>query len=152
MGTDEPQRLGWDSWAMAIAGAVSLRGDCTRRQVGAVIIGERHEIISIGYNGVAPGEPGCLQGACPRGHLTMEQQPAGGSYANCIATHAEMNALIRADHERLAGATIYVTCEPCSECAKVAANTPLSQIVYADNGQLVKTFSDIQEWTRRERR
>ena len=148
MGSDRP---GWDAWAMAIAGAVSLRGDCTRRQVGAVIIGPKHEIVSIGYNGVAPGEPGCLAGACPRGRLSLEEYPPGRGYGNCIATHAEMNCLIRADHERLAGATMYVTCEPCADCAKVAANTPLAQIVYADNGKLVRIFSDIQEWQRRDR-
>jgi dCMP deaminase len=141
---------------MAIAGAVSLRGDCTRRQVGAVIIGPKHEIVSIGYNGVAPGKPGCLTGACPRGKYTYDQMPAGGDYNDlqndslCIATHAEMNALIRADHEQLAGATMYVTCEPCKECAKVASNTPLCQIIYADNGKLVNILSDVEEWTRRE--
>src|SRR5689334_11788560 len=105
MGTDEPQRLGWDSWAMAIAGAVSLRGDCTRRQVGCTIIGRRHEIVSIGYNGVAPGKPGCLAGACPRGKHGFDEIPSGSDYhegpGRCIATHAEMNALIRADHEQL---------------------------------------------------
>lgn len=140
---------------MAIAGAVSLRGDCTRRQVGAVIIGPKHEIVSIGYNGVAPGEPGCLDGACPRGLKTKEEIAPGSPYDAvdgwCIATHAEMNALTRADHERLAGSTMYITCEPCRECAKVAANTPLCQIIYSDNGELKCMFSDIQEWARRER-
>lgn len=132
----------WDGWAMAIAGAVSLRGDCTRRQVGAVIIGARHEIISIGYNGVAPGRPGCLSGACPRGRLTLDELPDGGDYDTpgpgfCIATHAEMNALVRADHERLYGSSIYVTLEPCAACSKVIGNTPMHSIVYPDNGKLV---------------
>jgi dCMP deaminase len=148
-------RPGWDAWAMAIAGAVSLRGDCTRRQVGAVIIGAKHEIVSIGYNGVAPDHPGCLQGACPRGRLTVDQLPDGGDYDTpgqpgfCIATHAEMNCLIRADHEQLDNATLYVTLRPCNGCTKVARNTPLAQIIYADNGKLCRIFSDAEEWGRR---
>lgn len=129
-------RPGWDEWGMAIAVAVATRGDCTRRQVGAVILSERHDVISIGYNGTAPGRLGCLDGGCPRGQFSLEAIPDGGDYdtpgtdSYCIATHAEMNALVRADHERLRGATMYITLSPCNGCTKIISNTPLHKIIW----------------------
>lgn len=60
-------RPGWLAWAAGIAQAVSERGDCTRRQVGAVILDVDHRIIGAGYNGTQPGGPSCLAGDCPRG-------------------------------------------------------------------------------------
>lgn len=60
-------RPGWDDYFLGIAEAVAARADCTRRQVGAVIVHD-HRIVATGYNGAAPGQPGCLSaGACPRG-------------------------------------------------------------------------------------
>ncbi len=67
-------RPNWDEWALGIAKAVSTRGDCTRRQVGAVILDAWHGPVSFGYNGTRPGEPGCLDGACPRGRHYADKQ------------------------------------------------------------------------------
>lgn len=63
-------RPGWDTYFLGIAEAVSVRGECTRRQVGAVIVdSRRHRIVEggTGYNGAPAGKPSCLDGACPRG-------------------------------------------------------------------------------------
>lgn len=60
-------RPSWDEYGLGIAKAVSVRGDCTRRQVGAVILDKDHRIVGGGYNGTVAGRPGCLEGACPRG-------------------------------------------------------------------------------------
>jgi dCMP deaminase len=62
-----PKRPSWDEWALGIAAAVATRGECTRRQIGAVIINQKKRQIYAGYNGAAPGEASCLAGACPRG-------------------------------------------------------------------------------------
>lgn len=62
-------RPGWDAYALNIAEAVSTRGDCTRRRVGAVILDASipHRVVSVGYNGGRPGGRSCLKGECPRG-------------------------------------------------------------------------------------
>lgn len=134
-------RPDWDAYFLGIAGAVALRADCTRRQVGAVIT-QNHRIVSTGYNGAPAGQPGCLSGACPRGeHARViksdvsgayeacscgyhywpcpESSTQGTDYSNCISIHAEANALLYANRADCQGATIYITHEPCPDCTKL---------------------------------
>jgi dCMP deaminase len=64
-------RPDWDGYFLGIASAVAARADCTRRQVGAVIV-KGNRIVSTGYNGAPSGLPGCLtDGRCPRGKHYM---------------------------------------------------------------------------------
>src|ERR1700722_8627922 len=61
-------RISFEQWAFGVAEAVSRRADCTRRQVGAVILDPDHRLVAAGYNGAPPGALGCLSaGACPLG-------------------------------------------------------------------------------------
>lgn len=65
---------------MGIARAVSTRGDCTRRRVGALIVDVNHRIIGSGYNGTEPGGPSCLKGDCPRGQHYRAECVCGGCH------------------------------------------------------------------------
>jgi dCMP deaminase len=134
-------RPDWDEYFIGIAEAVATRGDCTRSKVGAVLVEDRtHRILSTGYNGVEPGKLGCLSGSCPRGLLSYDEVPPGGSYSNCIALHAELNCLryaeryypqdsvrkvesvngysfwVAFDIVDFSGCTMYVTRKPCGDC------------------------------------
>lgn len=60
-------RPDWHEYGLNLARAAATRGDCTRRQVGAVILDAQHRVVSVGYNGSYPGGPSCLEGQCPRG-------------------------------------------------------------------------------------
>lgn len=62
-----PSRPTFDEWGLALAKTASLRAECTRRRVGAVILDKKKRRTWIGINGAPPGEPSCLDGACPRG-------------------------------------------------------------------------------------
>ena len=128
-------RPGWDDWAMSIAFAVATRADCRRALVGAVMLNSDHRVISTGYNGTAAGRDGCLAGNCPRGRHTYHELAREMPYdkpgdAYCIATHAEMNALLYADPLHLRDASMYVTIRPCQWCYKVIANTMVSRIIF----------------------
>lgn len=123
-------RPDWDQYFLGIAQAVAERTDCRRSKVGAVIVDTNRRIAGTGYPGVRSGEPGCLDGACPRGLLTAEQCPPNSNYDNCISQHAEINAIAHADRLRLAGATIYVTRPPCQWCAKVISATGIDHVVF----------------------
>ena len=124
------ERLGWDEYFLQIASAVSVRADCTRSKVGAVLVDDNHRIIGTGYNGSPPGAPGCLSGACPRGKLSYEELPPESNYGNCIANHAEFNAVIYALPEERPGSTIYVTRRPCVLCKELLLAEGIVRVVW----------------------
>lgn len=131
------QRLGWDLYFLKIAEAVALRADCSRRQVGAIVVRE-NRIVATGYNGSPPGGPSCLAGECPRAYSDV---PAGSSYdtgaGTCIAAHAEQNAIIYAGRSGCLGSTIYITAEPCAGCARMIEAAGVKRVVTNDGNWLV---------------
>lgn len=56
-----------DQWHLRGAEWLAEMGDCTRRTVGALIVGPDKRFWGMGYNGSYPGGPSCLEGDCPRG-------------------------------------------------------------------------------------
>lgn len=145
-------------WAFVQALAVSTRGECVRRRVGAVIVSRRGRVIGAGYNGSEPGGPSCLEGECPRGqHRVIFQadgpgrevcacghswpcpkavQP-GSSYDTgigaCHSIHAELNARLDVrDKADLEGAKMFVTTEPCEGCLKILRADPFREILWLD--------------------
>ena len=112
-------RPDWDTYFLNIAHAVAGRADCTRRQVGAVLVSDRR-IAATGYNGSFPSGPSCLAGQCPRGLSNVDP---GSSYdtgaGSCVATHAEANCLLYSSYEDSRGGTLYITCPPCDGCLRL---------------------------------
>ncbi|NLN46255.1 MAG: dCMP deaminase family protein [Clostridiaceae bacterium] len=121
-------RPSWDSYFMQITELVKTRSTCLRRQVGALIVRDRR-IVSTGYNGAPSGGPHCDEVGCLRQQLGV---PSGERHELCRAIHAEQNALIQAARygSVVQGGTIYVTCQPCSLCAKMLINAGIVRIVY----------------------
>lgn len=128
----EEKRPAWDQYYMGIAIAVAARGDCVRARHGAVIV-KNHKIVSTGYNGTPSGDPRSCgdTGKCPRA-LDNNAQHSKGDYDLCWATHAEANAIIRADWEELKGSTIYITGDPCPGCMKIIASSGIERMVTYD--------------------
>lgn len=121
-------------WAFLVALAISTRGECTRRQVGAVIVDAQNRIVGAGYNGTYRGGPNCLDGACPRAASGVE---SGSSYDTgpgaCIAVHAELNALLDvSDRKRLESSEMYITAAPCDGCLKILRNTQIYRVLWLD--------------------
>jgi dCMP deaminase len=127
----------FDEYYLHIAEVVATRSDCVRRKHGAVIVSPDHRPISFGYNGAPAGQPGCDEGACPRGNLGYDDLAslAGGyddpdSPGYCISIHAEANAIILAGRSATKGATIYVTGEPCHGCEKLISAAGIERVVW----------------------
>ena len=121
-------RPSWDEYFMQMAELTAQRSTCLRRQVGAIIVKEKH-IIATGYNGVPKGLPHCEElGGCLREKLEI---PSGERHELCRALHAEQNAIIQAATlgQSIEGATIYITHQPCIICAKMIINAGISRIV-----------------------
>jgi len=112
---------------MAIAGEVSRRSTCLRRQVGAIVVVDRR-ILATGYNGAPSNVPHCEEVGCLREKLKV---PSGERHELCRGLHAEQNAMIQAARHgvRIDGAALYTTLHPCSMCAKMAINAGIRRIV-----------------------
>jgi dCMP deaminase len=124
-------RPSWDEYGLTIARAVATRADCVRSQVGAAIFARDRRVVAVGYNGAAASRPGCLSsGACPR--AKDDSVEPYSSYDDCIAVHAEANALLFADYTSIKGATIYVTRKPCFTCRKLIQGAGIARVVYPD--------------------
>jgi len=111
-----------DEYFMQMAKVAATRSNCYRRQVGCVIIDYQYRILSTGYNGVPRGYPHCEIGKCPR-------KNPGEDLGICLATHAEMNALIQCkDKDKIW--KVYVTHSPCLPCTITLLNTMATDIIY----------------------
>ena len=119
------QRTDWDRYFLNLAKETATRSNCVRRQHGAVIVKNRR-IRSTGYNGPPSGHPHCSDGACPR---ASGDTPSGWNHDDCIAIHAEANAILYSSPEERDGATIYITGVPCFGCAKFIANSGIEEVV-----------------------
>ena len=117
-------RLDIDEYYLAIAIIAASRGTCARRKVGCVLVDDSKRVVSIGYNGVAPGELHCSRFPCEGATF-----PSGEGLDACRAAHAEQSALIAcADIRRVA--TCYTTVSPCFGCVKLLLQTSCTRAVF----------------------
>ena len=122
------ERPSWDEYFMEMAELTAKRSTCMRRQVGAVIVKDRHAIAT-GYNGAPRGIMHCEErGGCLRQQLNV---PSGQRHELCMALHAAQNAIIQAAAmgHGIEGGTIYITHQPCAICAKMIINAGIQRIV-----------------------
>ena len=121
-------RPNWDEYFMEMAALTAKRSTCLRRQVGAVIVSNRH-IVATGYNGAPRGIMHCDErGGCFREKMNV---PSGERHELCMALHAEQNSIIQAATlgQSIESATIYITHQPCVICAKMIINAGIRRIV-----------------------
>jgi dCMP deaminase len=116
---------------------VSKRGTCLRRNFGAVIV-NRDEIVSTGYSGAPRGAKNCIDiGSCPRQKANI---PAGERYELCRSVHAEANAIISAERQKMIGGVMYLAgekasdgslaeAEPCKMCKRFIINAGIKKVV-----------------------
>ena len=121
------KRPSWDEYFLSITKEVAKRSTCLRRQVGAILVMDKH-ILTTGYNGAPSGLQHCLDIGCLREQLKV---PPGERHELCRGLHAEMNALLQASRYgiKISGATLYTTTYPCSLCAKMLVNAGIQRIV-----------------------
>jgi len=124
------ERPTWDEYFMGMAELTATRSTCLRRNVGSVIVQDRH-IVATGYNGAPRGIDHCSQrGGCLREELGI---PSGERHELCRALHAEQNAIIQAatSGHSIEGATMYITHAPCVICSKMIINAGIKRIIVA---------------------
>lgn len=125
------KRPSWDEYFMMMALVAKRRADCTRRQVGSIIVRD-YRIISTGYNGTPHKIKNCSEGGCLRCRKRDNGEIKGYEYEeSCVCIHAEQNAIIQAAYHGSStrGTTLYTTANPCSSCAKILANAGIIRVV-----------------------
>lgn len=112
---------------MDILDSLKLRGTCPRRQCSALIIDERHILLSTGYNGSPSGIANCFESPCGG------QDDEKGDTRNCIALHAEENAILHLEGNSRYAHTMYCTNLPCFHCAKIICHSEIKVVIYRED-------------------
>lgn len=131
--TDRPT---WDVTWMQIAKDIGQRSRCSRDQVGAVIVSADNRVIATGYNGPPANfsidKHAMCRSFCPRAKLD-QALTRSSDYKDCVAIHAEMNAILCTTRDQMLNAHLYVNSPVCWNCAKVIANSGINSITMLDD-------------------
>lgn len=122
------QRPTWDEYFLMLAKLAATRSTCLAFPVGAVIV-KNKQVLATGYNGSPSGSAHCTaQGYCYPGLSSCDASKTMPSRA----VHAEANALAQAAKHGIAtaGASIYVTLEPCLSCLKLIISAGIHEVFY----------------------
>jgi len=125
----ENDRPSYDGYFMEMAHVVSKRSTCLRRNVGAILVKDKH-ILSTGYNGAPKGLKHCSEVGCLRENMDI---PSGERHELCRGLHAEQNVIIQAAvfGVSITGSTLYCTNTPCVVCVKMLINAGVKEIIYS---------------------
>ena len=123
-------RITWDEYFMQMVCVVAGRSTCIRRQVGAVLVRERH-ILATGYNGAPSRLQHCTYTGCVRQKHGI---PSGERHELCRGVHAEQNAIIQAavHGTAITGSTLYTSVHPCGICAKMIINAGIRTVRFGE--------------------
>jgi len=121
-------RPSWNDYFMEITTLVSTRSTCIRRNVGAVIVRDKH-ILTTGYNGSPQSTPHCTDIGCLRDKLKIK---SGERHELCRGIHAEQNAIIQAAvcSTSIKDSVLYCTHHPCSLCVKMIINAGIKKVYF----------------------
>jgi len=110
-------------------------------KVGAVIVGDRQRLLSIGYNGLPTG-----MNDCPVDHPERHERPEKYYWYE----HAERNAVYSAAFHgiSLRGSTMYCTAGCCPDCARAIVQSGIRQFYY----YVDSPFATRDDWLDRFRR
>ena len=128
-----------DKHYLRLAKEISNLSYAIRRKVGCIIVKDR-QIISDGYNGTPKG----FANICERAICHNPEGPGCPGGKECFTCkhaelvtlpyvlHAETNAITKVAKSNLSieGSTIYITDEPCFDCAKLIIQSGIKEVVY----------------------
>lgn len=142
------------NYYLDLADVVSKRCTCLRRHYGAVIV-KNDEVISTGYVGAPRGRKNCSDlGYCIRQQLNI---PRGERYELCRSVHAEANAIISAERNKMIGSTLYLSgrevsngeyiknSSSCSMCKRMVINSGIKNVIIRDTENEYREIN-VQDW------
>ena len=121
----KPPLTEWDARFIRLAKEISTWSK-DKTQIGAVVVGDKKQILAQGYNGF------------PRGIKDSDERLADRDTKLKFVVHAEMNCIYNAGHNgvSLNNSTIYVHGLPvCSECAKGIIQVGIKRVVMSHSAE-----------------
>lgn len=114
------EKMNWDEFFISLTHAVRKKSKDRSTQVGAVIVGEDNEVLSIGFNGMPRGIDDELN--------SRHERPIKYKWFE----HAERNAIYNAARHGIAlkGSRIYVYGFPCTDCARAIIQSGIKELIY----------------------
>tara|TARA_R110002020_G_scaffold163895_7_gene350150 strand:+ start:2703 stop:3146 length:444 start_codon:yes stop_codon:yes gene_type:complete len=112
-----------DQVYLNMAECLSKLSHAERRKVGCLIVKDT-QIIAEGYNGTPTG----FDNSCEY------SDEVGEYYTKPEVLHAEANAITKLAKSTNSskGSTLYATCSPCFQCAKLIIQSEVERVVYRD--------------------
>lgn len=123
-----------DKWVvryLSLAREISTWSKDPSRQIGAVAVSAKGQVLATGYNGF------------PRGVFDTPERYNDRPTKHRFVVHAEMNCIFNATYNgvSLDGATMYVWGLPmCSECAKGVAQVGIKKVFWAATQEIPPTW------------
>lgn len=112
--------MDWDVYFIKMARLVASKSKDRSTKIGAVLVGMKHEVLGIGFNGF----PRDVDDDVESRHERPEKY--------LWTEHAERNAIYNAalNGIRLDGATMYCACGvPCADCARAIIQSGIIEVV-----------------------
>lgn len=114
----------WDQMYMDFALRAARESKCPRKKVGCCILLESG-LLATGINGFPEGK---------------EEQWTDGTESNPLVSHAELNSLGKLLEQGVSakGSTVYLTLQPCLDCAKLLVRAKVKRVVYLEEYRCTK--------------
>ena len=129
----------WKDYFLGIAEQVKLKSKDKSTQIGAVIVGEDNEVLSVGYNSFPRG--------CKDDLDERQERPEKYFWFE----HAERNAIYNAARVGipLKGSTIYLSSQiPCMDCARAIIQSGIKKVYCKD----YNTTQNREKWEEHSKR
>lgn len=127
------KHLRYDKLYMGIARQFANMSHAVRAKVGCVVL-FKDGTISPGWNGMPSGMDNCCEKTVEHPIDHDERHFQTMLLTRPEVSHAEENAIakIAKSHHSSAGATAYVTLEPCMHCAKLLYSAGITRVVIGE--------------------
>ena len=109
----------YDKAYLRLAESWAKLSQCTRKQVGAIIVKDEI-IVSDGFNGTPAGFDNCCEDE--------------NGLTHWYVLHAEANAILKVakSTNNCKGSTLYLTHSPCRECSKLVLQSGIRRVVFKE--------------------
>ena len=121
MSTKRTEYMCKNDYFMYQALLASLRSKDPNTQVGACIVNKEDITVATGYNGFPRG---CSDDSFP----WCKEDGLESKYLYVV--HAERNAILNKNSEKLEGCRLFVTLFPCNECTKSIIQSGIKEVYY----------------------